>query len=112
MVDMYMCQVYTMHMKEAFRGLTGFEWDDGNRSKSQTKHGVSPGEAEQLFFNEPLVVIDDTKHSKIEKRFAAFGVTDAGRRLVAIYTIRSEKIRIISARDMHKKERAFYENES
>ena len=99
-------------MKETFSGLTGFEWDDGNRSKSQEKHKVSLGEAEQLFFNEPLVVIDDAKHSKIKKRFAAFGVTDAGRRLVAIYTIRSEKIRIISARDMHKKEREFYENES
>ena len=99
-------------MKETFHALTGFEWDDGNRSKSQAKNKVSTGEAEQLFFNEPLVIIDDAKHSKIEKRFAAFGVTDAGRRLVAIYTIRGDKIRIISTRDMHKKERAFYENES
>ncbi len=92
--------------------MTGFDWDDGNRNKSQVKHTVSPGEAEQVFFNEPLVVIDDAKHSKTEKRFAAFGVTNAGRRLVAIYTIRGDKIRIISARDMHKKERAFYENEN
>ena len=101
-----------MHMKETFSGLTGFDWNDGNRNKSQAKHKVSTGEAEQLFFNEPLVVIDDAKHSKTEKRFAAFGVTNAGRRLVAIYTIRGDKIRIISTRDMHKKERAFYENES
>lgn len=90
----------------------GFEWDDGNRNKSQAKHKVSTGEAEQVFFNEPLTVIDDAKHSQNEKRFAAFGVTDAGRRLVAIYTIRGSKIRIISARGMHKKEREFYENES
>ena len=99
-------------MKETFSGLTGFEWDDGNRNKSQAKHRVSMGEAEQVFFNEPLIVIDDAKHSKTEKRFAAFGVTDAGRRLVAIYTIRGDKIRVISTRDMHKKERVFYENES
>ena len=99
-------------MKETFSGLTGFDWDDGNRNKSQAKHKVSTGEVEQVFFNEPLVVIDDTKHSQTEKRFAAFGVTNAGRRLVAIYTIRGDKIRIISTRDMHKKERVFYENES
>ena len=70
------------------------------------------GEAEQVFFNEPLIIIDDAEHSQTEERFAAFGVTDVGRRLVAIYTNRGNKIRIISVRDMHKKERAFYENES
>ena len=99
-------------MKETFSGLAGFEWDDGNRNKSQAKHKVLTGESEQLFFNEPLVVIDDAKPSQTEKRFAAFGVTNAGRQLMVIYTIRSDKIRIISVRDMHRKEREFYENES
>ena len=99
-------------MKEAFNGLIGFEWDDGNRNKSQAKHKVSTGEAEQVFFNEPLVIIDDVKHSQIEKRFAAFGVTDTGRRLVVIYTIRDDKIRVVSTRNMHRKEKVFYDNES
>ncbi len=99
-------------MNESFSGLAGFEWDAGNRTKNKEKHDVSTGETEQVFFNEPLIILDDAKHSKAEKRVAAFGVTDAGRRLVVVYTVRGDKIRVISARDMHKKERAFYEQES
>ena len=99
-------------MKETFNGLVGFEWDAGNRDKNLTKHNVSTGEAEQMFFNEPLIIIDDAKHSQSEERFAAFGVADTGRKLVVVYTIRGDKIRVISARDMHKKEREFYEKEN
>ncbi|HMO52020.1 MAG TPA: BrnT family toxin [Kiritimatiellia bacterium] len=87
----------------------GFDWDDGNRDKNQ-KHGVHAWECEQVFFNEPLLVLDDPKHSVVEDRFAAFGHTDAGRLLVVIYTMRKKRIRVISARDMNKKERDFYES--
>jgi len=97
-------------MKENFNNITGFDWDEGNRDKNQIKHNVSTGEAEQIFFNEPLIVLDDDKHSDNERRYAAFGITDKGRTLVIIFTIRSSKIRVISARDMNRKERAFYEN--
>jgi uncharacterized DUF497 family protein len=62
-----------------------------------------------VFFNEPLLVLDDLKHSTTEKRWAAFGKTDAGRLLTVVFTIRGKLIRVISARDMHRKERAFYE---
>ncbi|MFU8780912.1 MAG: BrnT family toxin [Kiritimatiellia bacterium] len=87
----------------------GFDWDDGNRDKN-LKHAVRSLECEQVFFNEPLIILDDPKHSVAEKRFAAFGQTDAARRLVIIYTLRRKRLRVISARDMNRRERAFYEN--
>lgn len=99
-------------MRETFSGITGFEWDEGNRDKNKEKHNVANGETEQVFFNEPLIVLDDERHSQLEQRFAAFGVTDAGRKLMVVYTLRRDKIRVISARDMHRKEREFYERES
>ena len=68
-------------------------------------------EAEQTFFNEPLLVLEDSKHSNQEPRFHALGKSDDKRQLHITFTLRQagEKIRIISARDMHKKERAIYE---
>ena len=71
-----------------------------------------PGaEAEQVFFNEPLLMIADTKHSHREPRFHALGRTDEGRTLHITFTLRNagERIRVISARDMHRKERKIYE---
>jgi uncharacterized DUF497 family protein len=87
---------------------TGFEWDDGNIDKSWIKHGVSPSECEQMFFNQPLVVADDDIHSELEDRFYALGRTDANRLLFVVFTIRKDMIRIISARDMSAKERKAY----
>ena len=89
--------------------LAGFEWDKGNVDKNLIKHNVENWECEQIFFNDPLIVLDDPEHSTAEKRFAAFGKKDTGRLLVAIFTIRSKLIRVISARDMNKKEWNFYE---
>ena len=90
--------------------ITGFDWDEGNARKNE-KHNVSMAETEQVFFNEPLLVLEDSKHSKKEPRFHALGKSDEKRRLHITFTLRQagEKIRIISARDMHKKERAIYE---
>jgi len=91
--------------------ITGFEWDEGNSRKNEEKHGVSQSEAEQIFFNEPLLVLDDGKHSQQEVRFHALGKTDDARLLHITFTLRGSgtQIRIISARDMHRKERAIYE---
>jgi uncharacterized DUF497 family protein len=94
-----------------FDEITGFDWDKGNEQKN-VKHGVTPAEAEQVFLNEPLVVLDDPKHSDTEPRFHALGQTGAGRLLHITFTIRATKIRVISARDMHRKERAVYEQEA
>lgn len=93
-----------------FEQITGFDWDEGNLAKNE-KHQVSPGESEQVFFNQPLVVKADVKHSQREPRYHALGKTDAGRLLHITFTLRfnSTRIRVISARDMHRKERTAYE---
>lgn len=91
--------------------VTGFDWDAGNERKSSDKHGVSQAEAEQVFFNTPLRVVPDAKHGADEPRYHALGETDQGRRLHITFTLRSDGnlIRVISARDMHRKERKFYD---
>jgi len=91
--------------------ITGFEWDEGNTRKNEEKHGVSKSEAEQIFFNEPLLVLGDGKHSQREVRYHALGKTDDVRLLHITFTLRGSGalIRIISARDMHRKERGIYE---
>jgi uncharacterized DUF497 family protein len=90
--------------------IAGFDWDKGNTRKND-KHGVSMAEAEQVFFNAPLLVLDDSGHSSLEPRFHALGKTDDNRLLHITFTVRQEgeKIRVISARAMHRKERVIYE---
>jgi len=89
--------------------IEGFQWDEGNFDKNLIKHGVSNSEAEQIFFNEPLLISDDSLHStSVEKRYAALGVTDNNKTLTIIFTIRTNLIRIISARLMSKKEQNIY----
>lgn len=94
--------------------ITGFDWDEGNARKSTRKHAVSQAEAEQIFLNEPLLILLDERHSLTEVRFHALGTTDDGRRLHITFTLREKAtlIRIISARDMHRKEKARYEQEN
>lgn len=94
-----------------FSKITGFQWDDGNLLKNWEKHGVTHLEAEQVFFNEPVIVEDDVKHSQDEPRWYGLGSTDAKRMLMVVFTIRSTEIRVISARDMNRKERRAYEKE-
>jgi len=93
--------------------IEGFEWDDGNFTKNDA-HGVSLVEAEQVFFNEPLLILEDARHSQIETRFHALGKTNQSRNLHITFTLRahSTRIRVISARDMHRKERSIYEQET
>ncbi|MEH6571510.1 MAG: BrnT family toxin [Halioglobus sp.] len=91
--------------------ISGFDWDSGNSRKSADKHDVSQSEAEQLFFNAPLLLLQDGKHSQKEARYHALGKTDSARQLHVTFTLRSggTLIRVISARDMHRKERSIYE---
>lgn len=96
-------------MENEFEKFTGFQWDKGNINKNLIEHNVEDWECEQVFFNEPLIVLDDPKHSLFEKRWAAFGRTEAGRLLVVIFTKRGKLLRVISARDMNRKEIRFYE---
>ncbi len=95
-------------MEKIFEQLSGFQWDIGNIDKNLIKHNVENWECEQVFFNRPLLVLEDPKHSVSEKRWVALGKTDTDRFLVIIFTKRNNLIRIISARDMNKRERSFY----
>jgi uncharacterized protein len=87
----------------------GFEWDQGNSEKNWGKHQVTRAEAEQVFFNRPVLIGPDLRHSKAEPRYAILGRTNDGRRLAEVFTLRGKAIRVISARDMHRRERRFYE---
>ncbi len=87
-----------------------FDWDQGNIEKNFDKHGVTNKEAEEAVTNKPNFFFPDDRHSsEAEKRFGVYGKTDQGRKLSIIVTIRKGKARIITARDMSKKERRAYE---
>lgn len=90
-------------------GLERFQWDLGNSGKNLKRHQVTDNEAEEAFFNQPVVVVDDTRHSVNERRFVLHGVTNEDRGLTVIFTTRGSLIRVISARDMSRKERRAYE---
>ncbi len=92
--------------------LEGFDWDEGNQTKNWKKHHVTLPECEQVFFNEPLVVTEDIRHSVAEGRYFVLGRTDTGRLLFIVFTVRNQRIRVISARDMSKKERSRYDEQT
>lgn len=94
-----------------YKKITGFDWDMGNERKNAEKHEVNKFEAEQVFQNQPLLILEDTKHSQAEARYHALGKTNVSRLLHITFTLRSSEtlIRVISARDMHRKERSIYE---
>jgi uncharacterized DUF497 family protein len=93
------------------RQAVGFDWDDGNNAKNTSKHLVSQNEAEQIFFDDRLVLADDIKHNENEIRYQALGRTAEGRLLHVTFTLRDKGtlIRVISASDANRKERAAYE---
>ena len=95
-------------MKAAIENCEGFAWDEGNSNKNWHLHDVTDGECEDVFFNLPLIMASDKKHSENEARFFALGRTDADRRLFIAFTIRNKLIRVISARDMTKSEERIY----
>lgn len=95
-------------MKVAIENCEGFEWDDRNSNKNWHLHNVSDGESEDVFFNLPLIIASDKKHSQREERFFALGRTDTNRWLFIAFIIRNKLIRVISAREMTKSERRKY----
>ena len=96
-----------------FKRLLGFDWGAGNERKSADKHGVTQAEAEQAFFNDPILMTEDVAHSCDEPRLHVLGRTNAGRSLNITFTLRQNdtRIRVTSARDMHRKERSHYDKE-
>ncbi len=89
--------------------LEGFEWDEGNKDKNWRLHKVTWTEAEEAFLNEPVLLMSDPEHSHFEDRMALLGRTLADRRLAVVFTIRRNRVRVISARDMSRKERRLYD---
>ena len=94
--------------KDKLRQCTGFQWDEGNATKNWEKHNVSQVDCEQLFFNRPLIIKHDKAHSCEEIRYYALGKTDGARLLFLVFTIRDQRIRVISARNMSPKEQKRY----
>jgi len=99
-----------MGITDRLAQCVGFDWDEGNARKLGERHKVSISEFEQIFFNEPIMAHPDEKHSIQEERYYALGHTDVGRFLFAVFTIRGNHIRTISARDMSRKERKEYQS--
>jgi hypothetical protein len=95
--------------KDPLAACTGFDWDESNVAKNWEFHRVTPEEAEDLFFHDPFVLRSDSAHSKWEKRYWALGKTAQGRRLFVAFTIRRKLIRIISVRDMSRREAEEYQ---
>jgi len=88
--------------------IEGFDWDEGNFDKHWIKHRVANSECEEVFFNLPLLLADDKAHSQDEKRYYVLGQTNARRWLFIAFTVRKNKIRVISTRDMNQKEKRAY----
>jgi uncharacterized protein len=95
-------------VKLTIRGLVGFEWDPGNWRKSELKHGVAMAEVQEVLLSNPRCQVD-TRHSDDEQRYVALGTTNEGRRLFVSFTVRRNRVRVISARPMSRKERAIHE---
>lgn len=111
---MYIVVIYNVEVAvyDELDDCVGFEWDDGNQEdKNRQKHRVADAECEQVFFNQPLIVLEDVEHSRSEPLFCALGQTDAGRLLFVVFTIRGEHVRVISARDMTRRESRRYQRE-
>jgi uncharacterized protein len=91
-----------------FQQFQGFDWDDANKDKNWNRHNVAWWECEEVFFNQPLYVHKDERHSLNEERYYALGSTHNSRLIFIVFTRRKSRIRVILARDMHKKERKVY----
>ena len=98
-------------MSEVLRGIKRFEWNEGNSAKNEAKHGVTDRESEEIFFNKPLIVTRSSTRGK-EIRYVALGKTYGSRLLTVVFTVRANRIRVISARPMSRNERKVYEKEN
>lgn len=90
--------------------LVGFNWDAGNLLKNWSRHRVLPSECEEVFFNRPVLMMNDPVHSRAEARYAVLGQTNTQRLLTVVFTVRRGAVRVISARPMSRKERTLYAN--
>ncbi len=86
-----------------------FDWDAANTTKSLQKHGVTCPEAEEAFTERRFIPLGEQyEPSPLEPRFGVLGETAKGKLLFVAFTLRDQRIRVISARAMNGKERKFY----
>lgn len=97
-----------MQLSDVLNDFQGFDWDKGNQQKNWIKHQVKYTEAQEVFFNKPLLLMPDPQHSKTEQRYGCFGRTSQDRKLFVVFTVRSQRIRVISARDQSREEKERY----
>jgi uncharacterized protein len=95
-------------LAEFIAGVEGFEWGAGNSGKNWLGHRVRQVEAEQVLLNRPLLLTADAGRSGREARCLTLGMTDRGRALAVVFTVRAKRVRVISARPMSGKERRAY----
>ena len=86
-----------------------FQWDAGNHDKNWIKHRVTNAECEEAFFDPHKRLSYPTLHGERETRHVLIGYAAAKRLLFVVFTIRGHTVRVISARDVHKRERRLYE---
>jgi len=95
-------------VKDIISNCKGFEWNEGNSNNNWHLHRVTDGECEDIFFNLPLIVAADAKHSNREKRFYALGRTENNRWLFVAFTVRENLIHVVSTRDITGREQRKY----
>lgn len=95
--------------RERIAGFVGFQWDDGSADQNSSRRQVSRSECEEVFFAGPLVAAPHTAHSQEEARYHVLGHTARGRHLFIACCIREQRIRVISARPMSRRERRVYD---
>lgn len=86
-----------------------FEWDRRKETSNRRKHGVGFREAATVFGDPLATTFPDIDHSAFEDRFLTIGASASGRLLVVAHAESGENIRIISARQVTRRERKFYE---
>ena len=109
---MYMSDATINNRSKILDKVTGFEWDAGNRNKNLIKHNVTNEECEEIFFDHNKIIMKDIAHSKKEERYTLIGQTKQKRLLHAIFIIRKDRARVVSARDLNKKHYRLYEKEN
>ena len=111
-VAICICLQYTLVVLDTLLQPLTFDWDSGNLEKNWSKHQVTSKEAEEVFFQKPIFFYRDQRHSQLEIRLVALGKTKDNRYLFIVFTIRKQRIRVISARPQNRDERSFYEAQS
>lgn len=95
-------------MKRSVR-ITAFNWDEGNKEKNWERHRVSDEECEEVFFDPHKRILEDAVHSADKERYILLGQTRSTRLLFVVFTLRGNKVRVISARDLNKREKKLYD---